>query len=39
MNPAVLIGAGFVAIGALAAFLMPGQLRRAGQLVPQYEPA
>jgi MFS family permease len=39
MNPAVLIGAGFVAVGALAAFLMPGQLRRAEQLVPQYEAA
>jgi EmrB/QacA subfamily drug resistance transporter len=45
MNPAVLIGAGVVAIGALAAFLMPGQLRRAEQeqpveeLVPQYEAA
>jgi EmrB/QacA subfamily drug resistance transporter len=43
MNPAVLIGAGAVAIGALAAFLMPGRLRRAEQpveeLVPQYEAA
>jgi EmrB/QacA subfamily drug resistance transporter len=43
MNPAVLIGAGAVAIGALAAFLMPGRLRRSEapveELVPQYEAA
>jgi EmrB/QacA subfamily drug resistance transporter len=43
MNPAVLIGAGAVAVGALATFLMPGRLRRSeepvAELVPQYEAA
>jgi EmrB/QacA subfamily drug resistance transporter len=43
MNPAIFIGAGAVAVGALAAFLMP-RPRRATEravepLVPQYEPA
>jgi EmrB/QacA subfamily drug resistance transporter len=43
MNPAILIGAGVVALGALAAFLMPGRSRAqqqpVGQLVPELEAA
>jgi EmrB/QacA subfamily drug resistance transporter len=41
MNPAIFIGAGAVAVGALAAFLMPRPRRATEQaveqLVPQYE--
>jgi EmrB/QacA subfamily drug resistance transporter len=43
MNPAILIGAGVVALGALAAFLMPGRSRAqqqpVEQLVPELEAA
>jgi hypothetical protein len=41
MNAAILIGAGVVALGALAAFLIPGKRREqeAEELVPQYETA
>jgi EmrB/QacA subfamily drug resistance transporter len=43
MNPAIFIGAGAVAVGALAAFLMPRPRRATEQaveqLVPQYEAA
>jgi EmrB/QacA subfamily drug resistance transporter len=35
MNPAIFIGAGAVAVGALAAFLMPGRRRVAEQSVEQ----
>jgi EmrB/QacA subfamily drug resistance transporter len=40
MSPAILIGAGVVAIGALAAFLIPGTRKQeAEELVPQIDPA
>src|SRR5437660_9595177 len=40
MNAAILIGAGVVAIGALAAFLIPSPRKQeAGELVPEYEAA
>jgi EmrB/QacA subfamily drug resistance transporter len=43
MNPAILIGAGVVALGALAAFLIPGKRRAQEQpveeLVPEYQAA
>jgi EmrB/QacA subfamily drug resistance transporter len=43
MNPAILIGAGVVALGALAAFLIPGRKRAqeqpVEQLVPELEAA
>jgi hypothetical protein len=32
MNPAVFVGAGVVAVGALAAFMIPGQPRVAEEL-------
>src|SRR6266540_3768722 len=36
MNPAVFVGAGLVAVGALAAFMIPGRPRVAEQL--EHEP-
>jgi EmrB/QacA subfamily drug resistance transporter len=37
MNAAILIGAGVVALGALAAFLIPGRKQEAEELVPELD--